>query len=98
VTTAKPAESEPAAPSAEVVPFPDPEEEKNRRILAAAKQLAAKTPGEWKLWYKRRAGELGVEPELLAELVEAQLEANEQKKSKELAEARLGEGFEPPPW
>jgi hypothetical protein len=87
VTTAKPAESEPAAPSAEVVPFPDPEEEKNRRILAAAKQLAAKTPGEWKLWYKRRAGE----PELLAELVEAQLEANEQKKSKELAEARLGE-------
>ena len=94
----KPAEAEPAAPTvAEVVPFPShdatviSEEERVRRVMAEAERLAGLAPGEWKFWVPKRAGELGVEPKLLAELVEAQLKTREQKKSRELAEARLGE-------
>jgi hypothetical protein len=86
---------EPAAPtSAEVVPFPHDsvsEEERNRRVMNEAKRLAGLSPGEWKLWAPKRAGELGIELKLLTELVEAQLKDNAEKEGKAKEEARLGE-------
>jgi hypothetical protein len=83
--------AEPAAPSGEVVQFPTTEEEKNRRVMAEVKRLACLAPGEWKLWAPKRAGELGIEPKLLTELVEAQLKDNAEKERKAQEEARLGE-------
>ena len=88
---------EPAAPKSTdvVIPFPHDvtvsEEEKDRRIMNEVKRLADLSPGEWKLWAPKRAGDLGIELKLLADLVEAQLEANAQKERKALADARLGE-------
>jgi hypothetical protein len=90
----KPAEQadEPATPkSGEVLPFPQTDEEHNRRIMNEVERLAGLSPGEWKLWAPKRAGELGIELKLLADLVEARLKANTQKERKALAEARLGE-------
>ena len=42
-------------------------------------------------YYERRAEQLGIEPELLAELIQAQIKDREQKERKAQAEARLGE-------
>jgi hypothetical protein len=48
-----------------VVPMPvadatvSDQEEKGRRILAAAEQLAGGVPGSWTLWYEERAKKLG---------------------------------------
>ena len=85
-------QAEPEAKPAEVVfQFPQIEEERNRRIMNEVKRLAALAPGEWKLWAPKRAGELGIELELLTELVEAQLKDNAEKARRAQAEARLGE-------
>ena len=54
-------------------------------------RLANLAPSEWKLWYKRRADELGVSPERLSELVVAQIEDREKKAKDRLDEQRLGE-------
>ena len=71
-------------PSTEQVSF---EERAARRLMAAAVDLANPTrvPGEWKIWYKRRAEEIGVSPETLEELIVAQIEDRKEK----TAERRL---------
>jgi Protein of unknown function (DUF3631) len=77
-----------------VVQFPHDQtdsEEHKRRILAAAKHLAGGVPGAWTIWFKERAEQLGVEPEVFAGLIKAQIADREKKESKALAEARLGE-------
>ena len=74
-----------------VVPFPHDttDEERNRRILAAAEQLASGVPGSWTLWYKERAEKLGIEPVLFADLIKAQIADRERKERNAQAEARL---------
>jgi hypothetical protein len=81
-----------------VVQFPLPEEEHNeeehnRRVMEAATRLANpnRVPGEWKLWLKAKAEELGIEPDVLAELVEAQIKDREQKTREAQAAERLQE-------
>jgi flagellar biosynthesis GTPase FlhF len=78
----------------EVVQFPHDttdSEERNRRILAAAEHLAGGVPGSWTLWFKERAEQLGVEPEVFAGLIKAQIVDHEKKERKAQSEARLGE-------
>jgi hypothetical protein len=78
---------------ADIIPIPgahEPDdEERNRRILAAATDLANKTAGEWTLWGPRRAEQLGIPWEQLADLVKAQLAAKEKAHEEKLAEERI---------
>ena len=67
------------------------EQERARRVMAEATRLAHLAPGEWKIWYRRRAEELGIAPETLEELVVAQIEDRKQKAAAGLAEQRLQE-------
>ena len=65
-------------------------EEKTRRVNAEATRMANLAPGEWKLWLRRRAVELDVAPEMLADLIQAKIEDREKK----VAEARAKEQLE----
>jgi hypothetical protein len=78
-------------PKPTVVQFPLSEDERVRRIMLEVTRLASLAPGEWKLWYRRSAERVGIEPDKLAELIEAQIEAREQQVRKEQAEKRLTE-------
>jgi Protein of unknown function (DUF3631) len=81
-----------ALKSADVVQFPHvSEEERVRRVMAEVTRLASLAPGEWRLWHERSAERLGIEPNKLAELIQAQIEAREQTERKTQAEARLME-------
>jgi putative DNA primase/helicase len=82
-----------ADPIDTVVPFPHggSEEERNRRILAAAEQLAAGVAGSWTLWYARRAEQLGIEASAFAALIKAQIADRGQRERNALAEGRLDE-------
>ena len=40
------------------------------RLNAEVQRLAQLTPGEWRLWYKRSAERLGIDPDELARLVQ----------------------------
>jgi hypothetical protein len=80
--------------SADVVDFPKPEitdEEKAQRIMAEAKRLAGLTPGEWKLWFRDRAAQFGIEAEQFAELIEAQIAAQAQAAAERARADKLGE-------
>jgi hypothetical protein len=67
------------------------EEERNHRIMNEVTRLASLAPGEWRLWYERSAERLDIDPNKLAELIQAQIEAREQTERKTQAVARLGE-------
>ena len=84
-------QTRPPKPTEVVVQFPLSEEERVRRIMVEVTRLASLAPGEWKLWYRRSAERVGVEPDKLAELIQAQIEAHEQQVRKEQAEKRLTE-------
>ena len=59
-----------------IVEFPKVEisdEERARRTLVEVDRLTRLSPGEWRLWYKRGAQTLGIEPEVLREFIEAKL-------------------------
>jgi hypothetical protein len=76
-----------------IVPFPQAvsEEERARRIMTEARRLANGARGEWKLWYKGKAEDFGIEPEQFAELILAQIEYRNQKAAEKLAQDRLQE-------
>jgi hypothetical protein len=67
------------------------EEERAQRAMGEAQRLASLAPGEWNLWYKRRAERLGIDPKSFSELIQAQIKDREQKERKAQAEARLQE-------
>ncbi|MDA9424032.1 hypothetical protein XH97_18170 [Bradyrhizobium sp. CCBAU 53380] len=56
--------------------------------MAEATRLSNLAPGEWKLWLQRSAEQLGIRPEQLADLVEAQLAAKEQLAREKAAEEK----------
>ena len=66
-------------------------EEKRHRIMAEATRLANLAPGEWTIWYKGKAEEFGIEPNILAGLVQAQIKDREQKAAEKLKQDRLQE-------
>jgi hypothetical protein len=65
--------------------------ERNHRIAGEATRLANLSPGEWKIWFERSAERLGVEPDILAELIQARIADREQKERRAQTEARLME-------
>jgi hypothetical protein len=69
------------------------EEERARRVMRAATDYARpdRPAGEWRLWYKRKAEELGVPPEQLEDLILALIKDHEKKAAATLAEQRLAE-------
>jgi putative DNA primase/helicase len=73
-----------------VSPDVSPEERRNR-IMGEATRLANLAPGEWTIWYKRKAEEFGIEPNILAGLVQAQIKDREQKAAEKLKQDRLQE-------
>jgi hypothetical protein len=75
----------------EVLPFPNREEEQAKRVTAEATRLVGLSPGEWRLWLPRSAERLGVDPKVLAALVEAQIKNREQSAAKKLQKDRLEE-------
>jgi len=83
------AASEPSTEN--VVQFPHADEERNRRIMAEATRLANGAPGEWKIWYKDKAKDFGIEAEQFAELIEAQIAARAQATAEKAAADKLGE-------
>jgi putative DNA primase/helicase len=77
---------------ADVVQFPQAsDEERNRRIMAEATRLADLAPGEWKIWYGGKAKDLGIEPNILAELVQAQIKDRDRKAAEKLKRDHLQE-------
>jgi hypothetical protein len=83
------AASEPSTEN--VVQFPHVDDERNHRIMAEAMRLASLAPGEWKLWCPGKAKEFGIEPNTLAELVQAQIKDREQKAAEKLKLDKLQE-------
>jgi hypothetical protein len=84
--------SDDTTPTEKVVQFPPSlEEERNRRILGEAARLADLAPGEWKLWFRRKAEEFDIKPEVLAELVEAQIAARKKAAAEKMAQEKLSE-------
>ena len=67
------------------------EEERNRRIVLEADRLAGLSPGEWQLWFRTKAEQLGIEPNKLAELVKEKIAAREKAAAKKLAQDKLCE-------
>ena len=82
---------DPVAPKVVQFPHDVSEEERNHRIMAEVTRLANLAPDEWKIWFERSAERLGIEPNILAELVEALIEDREKKTREAQAEARLAE-------
>jgi Protein of unknown function (DUF3631) len=64
------------------------DEEKARRIMVEVDRLTRLAPGEWKLWYRKRAQTLDIAPELLSELIEAKLKDLKAAEKKAEAEKR----------
>jgi hypothetical protein len=59
--------------------------------LAEATHLAHGAPGEWRLWYRSKAEQFGIEPDQFAELIEAQIAAREKAAAEKLAQDKLEE-------
>jgi len=59
-------------------------------MVEAARQ-AYLSPGEWRLWYKDKAAQFGIEPEQFAELIIAQIKDREAKAAEKLKQDRLEE-------
>jgi hypothetical protein len=66
------------------------EERKAERVMSEAVQLAAQPAGAWKLWYADRAKRLRIEPSMLAELIEAQIEDAEKKAAEKTDPSQTG--------
>jgi hypothetical protein len=74
-----------------VVQFPHADEERNRRIMAEATRLANLAPGEWTIWYQGKAEQFGIESNVLAELVQAQIKDRDRKAAEKLKQDVLQE-------
>jgi putative DNA primase/helicase len=87
--------SDDVTPSRKVFQFPQKEEvsdeEHNRRIVLEADRLASLSPGEWLVWYRGKAEQLGIAPDKLAELVKEKIAAREKAAAEKLAQDKLGE-------
>ena len=80
-----------STPAENVVQFPCTDEELKRRIMVEATRLAGLAPGEWKLWFEGKAKDLSIEPNVFAELIEAQVKDRDQKAREALTKERLEE-------
>jgi|SRR6516165_3357034 len=78
-------------PDGNVVSLPISPEEGRRRIMVEAARQAYLSPGEWRLWYKDKAAQFGIEPEQFAELIIAQIKDREAKAAEKLKQDRLEE-------
>jgi hypothetical protein len=66
-------------------------EERNRRVMVEATRLAGLSSGEWKLWLKSSAEQLGIPPSTLGDVVRTIITEQEKKDRESKAEARRQE-------
>jgi hypothetical protein len=74
-----------------VVPFQTKDEEHTRRVMVEARRLANLAPGEYRIWSRRSAEQLGIERADLEELVLDLIKDREKKQRDAKAEERRQE-------